>query len=187
MYYISYSFNSIMKLSIKDLSSILIIIAGVSTYLTIFFFTYIEKIEHKHLEKEVNYIIKNLLSDISYFIPDNKKKEIIKNLQQIKVPDLSSEYKRIEKNNKTLLYNAFTVVLTFLISTLLITYILSKKYNFNYSHILFKSFLCIIVVAIFKFIFITFFSTKYIAADLNYIKYKIIEKVEELEKLENKK
>ena len=171
-----------MNLSIKDLSLILILIACVSTYLTIFFFIYVQKVEKHHLDEQVDYITKNLIYDISFFIPAKNKSEIVTNLKNIKVPNLSNEYKKIEENNKKLMHNAFKVILPFLITTLFITYILSIKYNFSYKELLVKTFLCIIVVAIVKYIFIVLFSSKYIVADLNFIKYKLIETLEELEK-----
>jgi hypothetical protein len=167
-----------MFLKIKDISLILLNIAFVATFLTIFFFTYANKVEKKVIENQMQYITNNFLDNISIFIPFNKKQEIYNSLKNIKLPDMSVKDNLVMQNNNKIMDDAFRAVLTFLLSTIFVTLLFSYYFDFSYKEILFQSFLTIVIVATVEYTFLTMFGSKFISADVNFVKYKILETIE---------
>jgi hypothetical protein len=167
-----------MFFKIKDISLILLNIAFVATFLTIFFFTYASKVEKKVVENQMQYITNNFLDNISLFIPFDKRKQIHDYLQEVKLPDMTMRDNIVVQNNDKIMNEAFKAVLTFLLSTVFITFLLSYYFDFSYKEIMFQSFLTIVIVAVVEYTFLTMFGSKFISADVNFVKYKIIETIE---------
>jgi hypothetical protein len=167
-----------MFLNIKDIALILLNIAFVATFLTIFFFTYASKVEKNIVESQMQYITNNFLDNISLFIPDNKRKLISSMLNNVKIPDLSSQDNKVRENNNKIMYSAFKIVLGFFLSTILVTALLSYYYDFSYKEIFLQSLLIIAVVATIEYSFLTKFGSRFISADVNFVKYKIIDTIQ---------
>lgn len=165
-------------LNIKNISLILLNITFMTTFLTIFFFTYGHKIEEQVTENQMKYITNNLLDDFSLFLTPDDKKLISENLQNIKFPDMSASDNNILENNKKIMYKSFKIVLAFLIFILLLTLSFSYYFNFSYREILFQSLLALVVVTATEFTFLTVYGSKLVTADANFVKLKIIETIE---------
>jgi hypothetical protein len=167
-----------MFLKSKDFALILLNISFVATFLTIFFFTYASNVEKKIVESQMQYITNNFLDNISLFIPDSKRQLISSMLNHIKIPDLSSQDNKVNENNKKIMYEAFKVVLGFLITSVIITGLMSYYFDFSFKEIFLQSILIIAVVASIEYTFLTKFGSRFISADVNFVKYKIIDALE---------
>jgi len=167
-----------MFLKTKDIALILLNIAFIATFLTIFFFTYANKIEKNVIEAQMEYITNNFLDNISLFIPDDKKKIISQYLNYVNIPDLSVQDNKIKDSNNKIMISAIKIVATFFVLTILVTAILAYNYGFSYKEILIQSILTIIIVGVIEYTFLTKFGSKFISADVNFVKYKIVETLE---------
>ena len=167
-----------MFLKIKDIALILLNISFVATFLTIFFFTYASHVEKNIVETQMEYITYNFLDNISLFIPNSYKKYISEALSNLKIPDMSFQDNQIKEKNDKIMYGAFKAVLAILLGSVFITVILSNIYDFSYKDIFVQALLTIVIVGTIEYIFLTHFGSKFISADINFVKYKIIDTLE---------
>jgi len=165
----------VFGLSSKELAIIMVNVAFAATFLTIFFFTYASHIEKEIVMNNMSYLTNDMLRDILLLVPKNQENIVVNKLTSIKIPDMSKEDAENNENNKKILKQAVTVVGAFLCIVLLSTFYMSKKYNFSYENILKLCLLTVSVIAIVEFFFLRFFASKFLAADANFIKYTILD------------
>ncbi len=167
-----------LHITAKQLASIILTVSAMATFLSIFFFTYGAKIERKVLSEQMGYITNSLLGDFGFLIPNDVKSKIRDNLHKIKLPNLEDADNKVNDSNKLIIQNTIKIVVILLTSALLLTYGMSVYYDFNYYDVIFITVLSIIVVAITEFTFLTFYGSKYLSADINVVKYKIIDTIQ---------
>jgi len=164
-----------MTFSINNFALIILSVAFAATFLTIFFFTYVRTVEEKVIQTQMDYITTSLLDELNILL-NKDEKLIIKNLlNTIKLEKPSKDDIEINKNNSNIMHFAFKVVLAFLIIALLGTYYLSVKNDFSYKEIFIHAFLGVCTIAMVEFTFLTFYASKFISADVNFVKYKILD------------
>lgn len=141
------------------------------TFLTIFFFTYISKLEKDNLDNITSDIINNntkkILDSINtyskqynYDVDWNKINDKAKEILELQDKTQTD----IETNNNNLLRNSIiTIVVLFFIITGVILYIkYVMKLNINISHILIMNFVIFSITGIIEFLFFNFVASKYI-------------------------
>ena len=160
----------------EEIASIIMSVLFVGTFLGIFFFTYASKVENDVVVDQVNYIVSDLANDLQVLPP-----EIIANLKtqmnNIQQPDLSSADADVEASNKKIMNNAIMMISIFLVSGLILIYIMSRIYGFSILHILKKNLIIITFIGLTEFSFLKFFASNYISADPNAVKLLILNKL----------
>lgn len=164
-----------LGISSKELAIILVNVAFSATFLTIFFFTYASKVEKEVVMNNMSYLTTDLLRDVMMLVPENKEDKVIAAITSIKTPDMSAEDNETEKNNKKIFTKAVTAVSIGLFVVLIVTYNMSRKNNFNYSEVIYFCLATVCVIALVEFLFLRLFASKYLAADANFVKYTILD------------
>jgi len=188
-----------MILGSKVLSQIVCTLMFFIIFLVLFYFYYIE-IKEKHvLKKQIDFLIDNTIGPSVYYIcqenGDNNKQfcSNLKNSVQNMNPESPENVKEdliIEKNNKlikkkSLKTLAIAVVICIAIISLL--YYFSNNNNkgsffkdFSLKNVVKNSFIIISFAAVTEFLFFEFFASRAIFVDQNFIKERIIKKLNTL-------
>ncbi len=165
------------------------------TFLTIFFFTYISKLEKENLDNITSDMItkntKNLLDNINLYSKEYKYNvdwKAINNKANELLAVQDKTQQNINNNNDLLLRNSIiTIIVLFFIITIVILYIkFVLKININISHILIMNLIIFSLTGLIEFLFFTFVASKYIPVTpdtvsntvLDRIKYNINDKNE---------
>jgi hypothetical protein len=164
-----------LHITAKQLASIILTVSMMATFLSIFFFTYGAKIERKVLATQMGYITNTLLGEFGFLIPDDIKLKIRNNLHKLKLPNLNDSDKKVTESNNKIIKNTLQLILIVLIFSFIGTFGMSYYYDFKYTDVLFISSISLIIVAITEYTFLTFFASKYLSADINFVKHKIVD------------
>ncbi len=152
----------------------LILIASfVVSFLTIFFFTYGKKIEEQVIMQNIDYLIDDICDGYADSIGDKQKKVIYDKINSIKLEDMSKEDESVMNNNKKLLNKSIYILVGLLVSSIFITSIISYVNGYNYLEIITENIILLLFVGLCEFIFLVFFGSKFISANVNFIKGKI--------------
>ncbi len=165
------------SLSRKEIANTLLHVIFVATFLAIFFFTYTANIEEELVKKQVNLILKNLLSS-SKFFDDDIRTQIRTRLNDIETPDLSEEDHKVTKNNEKVLEYAIKVISISTISGLIISYFLfqsdTNPNKGTYIDLLKENAILLIFVSLTEFLFLHLIATNYVYGDANLVKKQIL-------------
>lgn len=152
----------------------------IATFISIFFFTYVAKIENEIIESHIDNSVKVLTKDLDIFTTPEKRKvlkEIV--IRSINVAENSEIDKEIDRYNKKLFDNTVIIFSIILGIGLLIVSLLWWFYRFDIFHTIKYSLIMLILTAVVYFLFITYITRKYILIDQNYISYLIISALDE--------
>ena len=162
----------------KHMASIILTVSAMAAFLSIFFFTYAAKIEKKVIQNQMNYITNQLLDEFSVFIPDSAIPQLKALIDKINVPDLSVQDEKVKKANNIIFQQTLKIIIIVMICALVVTFGMSRYYDFSYINVLMMTGLSIAVVAIIEYVFLTFFASKYLSADFTFVKYKILDTIQ---------
>lgn len=177
--------NAILSSSVQ----IVFQVALIFTFLTVFFFVYVVIIEKKEFEKQITYIVKDLMknTDLSSIINNDKlsKEDTVVIIDGI--ADIVAEKARIgsfggtadvNKQNAEV-YKASTsmVVYTLLTAVIFISGVIIFGYCFNLKDTTRETFLAVALVGLTEFVFLKTISAQYISADPNWVKRKVGEAI----------
>lgn len=153
----------------------------ISLFLGFFFFTYVAYIERKVVKSQIEFLGNNILGSINILGPDITKrfKNIVYNLQPL---NLSSNDSAVYSMNSSIKYTTLIANFIFTIFVTIGVYFLysySDK-SFSISHILIKNLIMLIFIALTEYSFLTFFESRFISLNPNYVKYNIIYNLKKL-------
>ena len=155
-------------------------VALIASFLVVFFFSYVSKIENLIVNDQVNYLIDGFTADQKYFITDLSIKEAIrKSVEEMKAPDLSSEDEHVYQRNKALKANAYQIILAvFLIGVLIFMTYAMHSINKGDSRSVYKmlitSVILLFAIALTEIFFLNCIARKYINVDPNYFRNRIL-------------
>jgi hypothetical protein len=147
----------------------------ISTFISIFFFTYIAKVENEIIISHIDNTVKSLTKDLEIFITPEKRKlirEVV--IKNIEIPNDSETDREIDRHNKQLLDK--TIIIFSIISGvgIAILAILWWVYRFDIFETLKYSIIMLLLTGVVYFLFITYITRKYILVDQNYISYVVV-------------
>ncbi len=172
------TFNNIINffghyIHLEFFTKLILIASFVVSFLTIFFFTFGKDIERQVVMQNIDYLIDEILDGYKDTIGDKQKRIIYDKLNEMKIKDMSKEDELVITNNKKLFNKSLYILIGILVSSLLITSIISYVKNFKYLEILMQNIILLSFVALCEYIFLVFFGSKFISANVNFIKGKI--------------
>ncbi len=167
-----------INISSHDFAFILLTVACMATFLSIFYFTYTASVEKEIITKQMNYVTNNLLDELNIVLPDEYKGNIYNYIKNINPPNMEKQDFDTNESNKKIIDKTLKIVLPGLFIALSIVFIMSKQYNFSFMDVFFRTFLTIIIVAIVEFLFLNQFASKYISANANLVKYNILSAIQ---------
>ncbi len=160
------------------IADILLHIILISSFIVIFFFTYASKIEKQIVIRQSTDIVQDVIQSTTSVLPDIAIEELDKTLiTQLQPPDMSTEDAEIDASNKDLLDRTVKTIGVVFAVGLLIVYMMSKIYKFSMTDLLVRNIIIVSFVAITEFSFLTYFAKNYDTIDSNFVKYKILQTI----------
>uniref|UniRef100_A0A6C0HVE5 Uncharacterized protein n=1 Tax=viral metagenome TaxID=1070528 RepID=A0A6C0HVE5_9ZZZZ len=158
---------------LEFLTRLILIASLVVSFLTIFFFTFGKEIEHKVVTQNIDYLIDEICDGFVDTMGDKQKKAIYEKINSFKLEDMSKEDEKVETNNKQLFDKSVTILIILLVLSVFITSIISYFKKYNYLEIVTENIILLLFVGLCEFIFLVYFGSKFISANVNFIKGKI--------------
>jgi len=159
------------------LINILIAVAFASTFIALFFFTYAKNIERNIVIKNIQYLIDDINNNIVSLLPDNIKQMLSKQMDNIKIPDMTMEDKNVSTNNFNLLINSFIILGSFFVLLISIAFFIAHNKHINFTEIIFENSLLLLGVGVVEYLFLNMVASNYVSIDTNIIKYNIIKTI----------
>ena len=159
-----------------NVTSIILQITLVITFITVFFFVYGTYIEKQIVISQVNNVISDLGDDLSLLLTPDQQVEVRAVLQNISQPETSSDQdvQAMENNNKLIKQSAIVISCLFF-AGIAITIYLIITLKLNWWYIVKNSMFGIGACVITEFIFLTFFVANYRSLDPNKVKLSMVE------------
>jgi hypothetical protein len=82
--------------------NIIVSVVLISTFIPVFFFTYVSSVEKKIVKKQLENIVDELMSEVNMFLNDEQRELMKVMLNSMEMKDLSKEDKMVEENNNKL-------------------------------------------------------------------------------------
>ncbi len=82
--------------------NIIVSVVLISTFIPIFFFTYVSSVEKQIVKKQLGNIVDELMSEVNMFLNDEQRESMKVMLNNMEMKDLSKEDKMVEENNNKL-------------------------------------------------------------------------------------
>ena len=167
---------------INELVIIVLEVSLIATFLAVFYFTYVKDIENRIVDTQISYLINDLTDISKYVLSDSQRSTIKEKLDNIQLPDLSEDDKKVIDNNKhledkTVFYMSIILCIGF---TIFISYYLYRGKQ-NRSEEVFqdfvKAFIILICVGLTEYLFLNLIVKNYRSVKVNYIKYKFLENI----------
>lgn len=164
----------------EEVIFIILQVALIASFLVVFFFSYVSKVENEIVEDQVKYLIDSFTEDQKYFVTDPVTKEAIRQgIAEMKAPDLRKEDEHVKSRNTALKSNAYQIIFALLLVGLIIfaTYSLTLMKKGDYRSIyrmIITSLILILTVAITEIFFLNKIARVYISADPNYFRNRIL-------------
>ena len=171
-----------MKWSIF-ITNILLHVALMAVFLTVFFFTFAQNIEKEIVEEQINFVIKDFVGNTLKPL-DKSVKEQIKNKIDSAFDgiDMTKQDSDVKKNNKEVFDKA--MIFVGILFGIIVLFVIIMGFIYKWSHHYIKYLITasassLIFVAITETLFLLLIAKNYLSADPNKIKLKIIETLAE--------
>ena len=164
---------SIPYLTVNVIVSLMLI----TTFLTIFFFTYVSAVEKKIVIKNVDYLVSNLGDTILPIFPEEIKAQLYQKLDSFKLPDMKAVDADVEKKNNVLLYESFKLTGIIIIFSSVIAYLLCTYFKLDFVEIFMTNFFLLFAVIATEYFFLNSIIFNWISVDPNQIKGYIIKSI----------
>jgi len=152
-------------------------VALATTFIAIFFFTYVKDVERKIVVKNVNYIVDDLAEGVVPFLPKELKKQLYYNLDKIKLPNMDAVDKKVADDNNKLLVKSAKLFGTSFIILMVVAFFISKTYNLNFYELFITNLLLLCAIAFTEYAFLNVVIFEWISADPNKVKSEVIKSV----------
>jgi hypothetical protein len=159
----------------------------VVSFLSLFFFLYVVKVERDQFEDQVNLIVDNILSDLKtnaakIIRSTTQRQDLGKKLEDLvkdwKIPH--REFVKIEENNKILMTKTKKIVISFAVILLaLVVSLFVLHFCLHLTRGFIENLIVLLFIGLTEFAFLTIVASRYIAADPNQVKYTILNSIEE--------
>lgn len=167
---------------IREVVFVLLEVSLIATFLAIFYFTYVKNVENNIVDQQISYLVTDLTDISKYVLDDEERQKIRDKLNEIQIPDLKEEDKRVINNNNKI-ENQATIYISVLLSVgflaFIAYYIHSTK--IGKGDIVFGDFMnalvILLAVAITEYLFLNLIVKNYRSVKVNNIKYKILENI----------
>ena len=149
-------------------------------FLVIFYFTYAVQVENQILDIQINDIMGDITTDIKDVITDQQAATLRNILDNITLPDLSSDDIVVEKSNANILKYSIIAISVFTALCILSIILMHYFYKIDISHNIVKNFVILFFIAITEILFLNFVSKSYKSLDPNVVKKLIIQKIQSM-------
>jgi hypothetical protein len=170
-------FSDILHILPEFSVNIAMSVALATTFIAIFFFTYVKDVERKIVLKNVNYIVDDLAEGIVPFLPKELKKQLYYNLDKIELPNMDVIDKQVVDDNHKLLIKSGKLFGISFVVLMIIAFFISKIYNLDFYELLITNILLLCAIAFTEYAFLNIVIFEWISADPNKVKSEVIKSV----------
>ena len=161
-------------MNMNDMAYILFGVILIATFIAIFFFTYVAKVEGEVIKNQITDIVDDLTeSSTLVFTPDQLQAISVMIEQRLKMPDMSKEDQEARENNDRLKQKALKYFGIGISIGIIIILVMWKIYDLDMLEIIKYSLITLILVGITEYLFVTIVSKNYVIIDPNYVRYLI--------------
>uniref|UniRef100_A0A6C0ECT3 Uncharacterized protein n=1 Tax=viral metagenome TaxID=1070528 RepID=A0A6C0ECT3_9ZZZZ len=166
-------------LDAKNITSIMLNVIFVASFLGVFFFTYAAKVEEEVVQEQVDYLVKDMTSNLQ-LLPDDALEAIRIQVKNIQKPDMSELDNKVKENNKKVFEQAMTLIGITLAVGLYIAYRVSNKYNFSLKDLIKENSIILFFIGTTELFFLNVFGRHYLSIDPNMVKLGVLNKLTNL-------
>lgn len=162
-----------------EIVNIILHVILIATFIAIFFFTYASKVEQVIVQEQVDYIVRDLTSDL-IILPKSYRDQLRAAVDRITVPDMSAEDNEVIEYNRELLKKVIKIVIGFVIIGLVVVGFLVYKYNLSVKDLFIKNLVVLLFIAATEYIFLTYLASHYQSGDPNFAKLSFVKSLRSL-------
>ena len=160
------------------IANLLLHVILISSFLVIFFFTYASKVEEQIVVRQSTALVQDTIQSMTALVPDSVMDDISTNLvTKLQVPDMSKEDIAIEASNKELLSSTIKMIGIVFVIGIVVVFAMSRFYRFSMTELVIHNLIIVSFVALTEFSFLTYFAKNYDTIDANFVKYKVLETI----------
>lgn len=164
-----------------DIAYIIFGVILIASFISVFFFTYVSKVEGQIVQNQMARIVNDLTSGNELILTPDQKRIIGTVIQSgLKTPDMSDVDAKVEANNNELKKKALKIFGTMVLVGCAIIAAIYVKYKgtdkaINLTEIVQYSMIILALVAATEFIFVSEITKNYEIIDPNYVRYLILD------------
>lgn len=162
---------------IEKIPHIILSVIFAATFLTIFYFTYVCKVEKDIVHNQIIFLTDNMYSEMLDYLPGNMIEKLGGKIASIKRPDLSLEDDAIKKQNREIFIKTIKSLAILDIIGLSVSFLIARYHNVNFIETLLNNLLILCFIAGTELAFLKIFIVDYISVDPNIIKLQILNKL----------
>lgn len=163
----------------EQVARIVMSVLFVATFLTIFFFTVVAKVEGQVVDDQIKYLIGDF-GDSLRLLPPQIRQKLIDQVTSFKKPDLSDEDAKVAENNKKIIKKAVILIVVSFVIIMLGIYFASRHFGFSMFDVIRDNMIILAFVALTEVVFLFVFAKHYISVDPNYVKKTFVDKISTL-------
>jgi ABC-type transport system involved in cytochrome bd biosynthesis fused ATPase/permease subunit len=146
----------------------------IATFISVFFFTYVSKVEGEVVKSQMTNIVDNLSDGSQLLLTPDQQNQIGTLIQtNLTVPDMSAEDAEVKANNDALKKKSIKIFGVIILSGLAILLYLWHTHKLNMGEIFKYSIIILLLVALTEYLFVSQISRNYQIVDPNYVRYLI--------------
>lgn len=158
-------------------SSILVSVLFMAVFICSFFFLYGSLVEKSIVVNEISDIVDRFTTDLQLVLPDQSVSDLLKYVEDTKLPDFTEEDKEVQVSNKKLQMTALLFGGLFVLVVLIVVVALWVKFRYNMGQMLGYNLLTLVFVGLVYGLFVTFFMGRYQLLDYNFVKSVVLQQL----------
>lgn len=160
----------------SEITDILINVLFVATFLTVFFFTFVVKIEGDIVKDQVDYLVEDLSENIK-LLPAEATTLLRHQLKTSQRPDMTKADEAVQKSNDEIFWSTIKIVGIALGVGLTGAFAASRYWNFSIMDSLKRNLIILAFIALTEYIFLMTYGRNYRSADPNHVKLVLLNKL----------
>lgn len=158
----------------NDVAYILLGVILVASFIAVFFFTYVSKVEEAVVRNQVSDNIDDLADGSRLWLGTDALQAISNVIDnEVKMPDMTKEDEEVRLRNKELKTKALLWFGIGIGVGLIVLLLMRWRYKLEMKEILKFSLITLCLVALTEYLFVTIVSKNYVVVDPNYVRYLI--------------
>jgi len=160
--------------STHHIATIILSVTLIATFIGVYFFTYGTYLEKVVVDNQMDYVVKDLVSDFKILAPEAAQSARI-SIQNIKEPDMRKEDEETAAANKKLLTTAMIVLASVFIAGIVSSLTIVFTTGVHAKEFFITNLIAIVIVGLTYFAFTNFAGRMFISADPNFVRKTILE------------
>ncbi len=163
----------------ENISDVAMSVIFISAFICIFYFLYAVKIEAEILHNQIDYVVKDL-SDSMAILPKSYRTSLATKIKNFKKPNTEKADKKVADANKKIFDQVVLMVVIGFVIMFVIIFILSRMYKFDLLPLIKKNLVIVSAIGFTEYLFLEIFARNFISADPNFVKFTVLDKLDNM-------